>query len=201
MMQYRLKRYSIKIKNYFSEIRYLKLTWLKIIVFILTATWFLSFFRFILTMFNIPLNTYFLWPDAALIIIYIYYLAYCTLRQPEIFMKVKDLENEEKPAETSPAERNKNRDSEILKLLVDYMNNEKPYKNNSLTLTQLSKEMNIPAHHLTRIIACSGGNFYSFINSYRISEAKKLLSDSSKRDKTVLELAFEAGFNSKNNIQ
>jgi len=38
-------------------------------------------------------------------------------------------------------------------------------------------------------------NFYDYVNSYRISEAKDLLS--SNCDKTILEILYEVGFNSK----
>ncbi len=199
-MQYRLNRYSIKIRNYFSEIRNLKLTWLKIMVILLFSTWSLSVIRFLLIINIISVPPIILWLDPTLAILYIYYVAYCTLRQPEIFMKVKDLDNEKSQSENIISEqmlKTGTRDQELLGKLLIFMEKEKLYKNNSLTLSQLSDAINIPPHQLTRAIASSEHNFYSFINSYRISEAKQLLSDNSNKDKTVLELAFEAGFNSK----
>ena len=40
-------------------------------------------------------------------------------------------------------------------------------------------------------------SFFDFIASYRVNEMKKLMQDPSSSSRTILELAFEAGFNSK----
>lgn len=40
-------------------------------------------------------------------------------------------------------------------------------------------------------------NFYEFVNSYRIDEAKSILDDPREIDKTMIEIAGECGFNSK----
>ena len=40
-------------------------------------------------------------------------------------------------------------------------------------------------------------NFYDYVNGCRIEEAKRLLQDAIHRKKTVLNILYEAGFNSK----
>jgi AraC-like DNA-binding protein len=40
-------------------------------------------------------------------------------------------------------------------------------------------------------------NFRDFINKYRIEESKFLLKNKSNGNKTILEIAYEVGFNSK----
>jgi AraC-like DNA-binding protein len=42
-----------------------------------------------------------------------------------------------------------------------------------------------------------GANFYTFINSYRIDEAKRMLKDPAKIDITITEIYLAVGFNSK----
>ncbi|MFC6977926.1 helix-turn-helix domain-containing protein [Microbulbifer taiwanensis] len=42
-----------------------------------------------------------------------------------------------------------------------------------------------------------GTNFFEFINSYRVEEAKALLADAGRADMTVLDVLMESGFNSK----
>ncbi len=42
-------------------------------------------------------------------------------------------------------------------------------------------------------------NFYDYISKYRIEEAKSILSDQSS-NKTVLEILYEVGFNSKSSF-
>jgi YesN/AraC family two-component response regulator len=80
------------------------------------------------------------------------------------------------------------------------MDKEKPYLNPTLTLKELSTELSIPSRYLSQIInEHMQSNFYDYISKYRIEEAKKLLSDLSC-DKTVLEILYEVGFNSKSSF-
>ena len=90
-------------------------------------------------------------------------------------------------------------DSEKKKYIedLDYLlSSKKPYLNSSLTLNDLAKLINIPSRTLSQIINESKKmNFYDYINSYRINEAKDILSSSP--GKTILEILYEVGFNSK----
>jgi len=82
--------------------------------------------------------------------------------------------------------------------LTTIMNNDKPYLNPSLTIDNLSTQLDLNSWDLSRLINDRfGQNFFNFINGFRIVEAKRLLSDSSDGKKTVLEILYEVGFNSK----
>lgn len=66
-----------------------------------------------------------------------------------------------------------------------------------LSLSQLSKLLNISSHQASQIInEFYHMNFYEFINSYRIQEASKILA-SRPAGTRILEVAFEVGFKSK----
>ena len=83
-------------------------------------------------------------------------------------------------------------------LLNDYIIREKPYLNNQLTLSQLASSVNIPLHHLSRIInEHFNQNFFDFINQYRVNEFINRLSDSKYNNYSLLAIAFDCGFNSK----
>ena len=87
---------------------------------------------------------------------------------------------------------------EILEILTDYMEENKPYLKGNLTIYELSRDINIPKHHLTQVINEKlGKNFNTFINEYRVEEFKKKLSDPENSRYTIMALAFESGFNSK----
>jgi len=74
----------------------------------------------------------------------------------------------------------------------------KPYRDSSLTLTGLSKQLSITMCYLSQIVNESfNQNFNDFINSYRIKESQYLLLDHSNGKMTVLEIAYKVGFNSK----
>ena len=77
------------------------------------------------------------------------------------------------------------------------MEREKPFLNDQLKLEELSNELGVNPRLLSQIINDRfNHNFFDFVNSYRINFAASMLQDSSCR-KTVLEILFESGFNSK----
>jgi len=82
--------------------------------------------------------------------------------------------------------------------LNDFLEREKPNLNPAVTINDLAQKLNIPLRYLSQVINDSlNQNFYDFINSYRIKEALKYLSDSGRDKMTILEILYEAGFNSK----
>ena len=76
----------------------------------------------------------------------------------------------------------------------------KPFIDPEITLKKLSEQVDIPFRYLSQIINENlHKNFYDFINNYRIEEAKKLLSDPGCK-KTILEILYQIGFNSKSSF-
>jgi len=72
------------------------------------------------------------------------------------------------------------------------------YKDSTLTLRKLAHELDLSQHHLSQIInEQTQGSYYDLLNLYRINEAKRLLSHS---DMSVIDIAYEAGFNSKSSF-
>jgi YesN/AraC family two-component response regulator len=89
-------------------------------------------------------------------------------------------------------------DEKLLQKVLDYMETSKPYHDSELTLTSLASQMNINRNQLSEIINTgTGGNFYDFINKYRVDEVKQLIENPKFKDYTMLAIAFEAGFASK----
>ena len=78
------------------------------------------------------------------------------------------------------------------------MKNDKPFLDPALCLSDLASKLSIPPHHLSQVLnTCFNQNFFDFINSYRIKESKELLSIQAPIKKTILEIIYETGFNSK----
>jgi AraC-like DNA-binding protein len=85
-----------------------------------------------------------------------------------------------------------------LKKLLHFMETEKPYLDPNISLHGLSENLMIPDHYMSQIINTKLKlNFYDFINNYRIEEAKRIFTNSKQEHLTVLEVAYEVGFNSK----
>jgi AraC-like DNA-binding protein len=89
----------------------------------------------------------------------------------------------------------------ILQKLLEYMENEKPYLNDELTIQELSAKLNVSKHHLTQVLNINlGKNFFTFINEYRIEAVKKRLVDPNYDHLTILGIAYDCGFNSKSSF-
>lgn len=85
-----------------------------------------------------------------------------------------------------------------LSCLVELMEKAELYLDNELSLTKLAQHMKLHPKSLSQLInAKTGKNFNEYINSFRIQEARRLLEDSDKDNMSVLEIAFDSGFNSK----
>jgi AraC-like DNA-binding protein len=84
------------------------------------------------------------------------------------------------------------------KVLIKYMREKMPYRKESLTLKQIAEDLNIHANNLSQVINKKEGcNFRDFINSFRVEEVKKELLKPRSKDKNILSIAYESGFNSK----
>ncbi len=84
---------------------------------------------------------------------------------------------------------------EKLQLLLK---NEKIYRKEGLTIRELASLMNDQEYRLRRLINAKLGfkNFNDFLNQYRILEASEILTDSAQNRKTILEIAYELGYQS-----
>lgn len=81
--------------------------------------------------------------------------------------------------------------------LNKYMPFNKPYLNPDLSLNQLAEDMGIHPRILSQIInEHFSQNFFDYINKLRIEESKIYLGDPSCK-KTIQEIFYEVGFNSK----
>ena len=125
---------------------------------------------------------------SACVFIFCNSIAYFVISKPELFIKSKRYEKSRLSRFEKEAYKNK---------LLTCMEEQKPYLNPNLTMTDLADELAVPHRELSQIINESfEQHFYDFINSYRIKESKQFLRNSSKKS-TVLEIAYAVGFNSK----
>jgi ligand-binding sensor domain-containing protein/AraC-like DNA-binding protein len=85
-----------------------------------------------------------------------------------------------------------------LKKLFYVIEVEKVYTDEELSLQSLAEKLSIPPRELSQVInERLDMNYSNFINSYRIEEAKNLLFAPGENDHSILDIAYEVGFNSK----
>jgi AraC-like DNA-binding protein len=75
---------------------------------------------------------------------------------------------------------------------------ERAYRQDGLTIGALAQRLELPEYRLRRLINQALGyrNFNSFLNHYRIAEAKAALADPAQTAVPVLTIALDAGFSS-----
>lgn len=128
------------------------------------------------------------------------------LNHPELFRNVdsklklvSELVSEEKGNEESAVSDIEY--NEKLLRLKNYMTEKKPFLNSSLTIQDVSGEIEIPVRELSLLINHQlGQHFYDFVNTYRIENAMNMLKDETKSKVTILEILYEVGFNSKSSF-
>ena len=189
-----ISNYKIELKNLFSSIEKIKLTWLQLLTGGFILIWGTAFIDFILRVGGIG-SFYSYSLSIVLLFIFANMIVYKGLKHPEIFVGINNSKTNGKP----PIDETKH-----LKYReqLDYiMTNEKPYLNPTLSLSDLADKISIPSRYLSHIINTSyEQNFFDFINSYRIKESQRLLLDENHKKKTILEVLYAVGFNSKSSF-
>ncbi len=164
-----------------------------------TGLWLIGLVHYILSVVSV---TYYRTAQTDLIVpvcltAIIYAVAYLGLREPST-LTVTNVDarvaNRKYTKSTLTAERA----DDYVKRLFTVMENERPYTDGKLTLPKLAKRMSISSHHLSQILnERVKQNFFDFVNSYRIEEAKRKLVEPATKHYSILGIAEEVGFNSK----
>ncbi len=124
------------------------------------------------------------------------YYIFFSFRYPEFSIKVI------KEARTMRYEHSivKNLDIELIQTrLTELMTEERLFVGDSLSLQSRSAYLKITPHQLSQVLNDRLNlNFSTYINAFRIQETKKLLTD--RPDRSILEIAYSVGFNSKSSF-
>ena len=130
------------------------------------------------------------------------------LNHPELFRGIDSklqLARDILPKENENAIEIKEDKSEVITTqiltLKHYMSEKEPFLDPSLTIQELSNQIEIPVRDLSVLINHHmDQHFFDFVNEYRIQKAMGILKNPLKSDLTVLEILYEVGFNSKSSF-
>jgi len=208
---YALKKHQATILKFFSFNEIVGLKWIYYLTIGLGTIWFAILIAYTLTyafeiieLSNRDILIYLVF------VLYVFILGFKGFKQGSIFVdinpsilqsiKIKQTgKNEigETSLKEKPTRKIKDADG-ILDKLLNHMNQEKPYLEEKLTIVQLSESLNIPYYTLSQVIKEKmNQNFFDFVNTYRVNEAKVKLCDPKLDHYTILGIALECGFNSK----
>lgn len=190
----RLFEYSKTIKDNFSNVERINLIWLRILILLLTLFF---VFAVVMDLFFFIDNWDYIWLASSIII---YFISYFGLVQPVIFSgphiksSVLIKRKNKKYMKSSLSEEQAERHLKLLKSVMDEKNR---FLCRDLNLSKLADELGISIHHLSQIINEKlETNFYDFINSYRINEAKKRLINPRNNHLSIAAIGYDVGFNS-----
>ncbi|MDJ1483706.1 helix-turn-helix domain-containing protein [Cytophagaceae bacterium YF14B1] len=196
----KLLKHQKNIQLIASTTEYINLKWLKNFLFILACMvllWFNEeFFKISIISTLTPLGY----------VLSTYFIVYFSLRQEEIFpyppkdqVYINEIILESEQPVINKTQRLSSEKLEQLKIELHYrMQAEKLFLDSDLDLPDLASKMNITSHELSFVLNEGfGTNFYQFINTYRVEEAKTLLLSEKHHHLNMLGIAYEAGFSSK----
>jgi AraC-like DNA-binding protein len=193
-----LKKYRTQIKNIYSTIEHIDLAWLNFVIFGFIGWTSLRFLDLVLWLRfgNYVSYNVILYIMAEIVfLIFISLMFFKGIKQPAIFLGYDGNKSRRKYEKTPLADAVR---EDYENKLLQYMEKQKPYLEPSLCLNDLAKKVAIAPHHISQVLNASlNQNFYDFINSYRIKECQLLLSKQNPSKKTILEILYQIGFNSK----
>lgn len=123
-----------------------------------------------------------------LAVLYVFWLAYTVTLQTTLF----DLPPSSVDKTLTSAEET------ILAHVLQYLEEEKPFLEPQLKLADLATATALPRHELSRIINTgTGQNFFDLINALRVTTFIQAYTTAAEHEKSILQLAYQSGFNSK----
>ncbi len=202
-----LRRYARRIEGYFSDLARIDLRWLMAMVLSHAAVWSVVLVTTLLRTggFAPALIHGFSQAIQGGSALAVFATGYVSLWQPELFQKAQAARAAEPARRSLPKyQRNRLADEEAAELarkLTARMQDGKLYRDGALTLQALADEVGATPHMLSQVLNVHvGKSFFVFVNSYRTEELMVALANPAQSHRGVLELALEAGFNSKSTL-
>ncbi len=208
----RLHQYARNIKEQFSFIDPIQLSWLTQTSWAYLALTVVSILIFIISNFQwLPINIHSAYSIVSLGVVFaVFYISYHGILQytvAEYYGKNATEEiTFEEPVQTLAALPEKYKTSsltlaeqeKILKNLLHLFERKKVFLETKLQLQEVADSLNVTTHNLSQTInAITGKPFYDFVNGYRVKHLQKLLADPAMKRFTILSLGMDSGFNSK----
>lgn len=198
---YYLLRYrKLLLENYTDKEYFKNYNWLKQLIILMFIGSVLTLIKGIIRDNGSPKALTQLWRIITLTfgVFFVFWLIFKALLSPKLFRGIDVNLNTSKEIKITDE---KSENKAQIQILRDFMNEEEPYLNPSLTIRNLANQLKIPVRDLSVLINQDlKQHFFDFINEYRIEKAKNILKDLSKNKLTVLEILYEVGFNSKSSF-
>ncbi len=200
-----LRRFRVLLTQHYSNLDALKSAWLSWLLaanLLLWAAWLVTLLA----------GRRSEWIETLATPLAIYGLGYVGLRTPRVFRAPNEVQPtsevvlERPAAQDASAERPKYTKSALdpaqlaalQNRLTQFVDLEKPFLEDELTLDQLANRLLIPAHQLSQVFSLGlKQSFYDYINGQRVAEVQRCLRDAAYDSQSILDIALSSGFSSK----
>jgi AraC-like DNA-binding protein len=190
-----LARYRTRIKNSFSDIARIDLSWLRVVLYGLIGWFSILVAEYACWMLAHSRMAIFLYLFAeCLFIVFTGVMAIAGMKQPELFTAAAN----DEPAKYHKTLLAPDMREQYKSRLLHVMKSKRPYLDSGLKLKDLAAQVGILPHHLSQVLnCCLNQNFFDFINSYRIEASKALLNTPQADGQKIAQILYATGFNSK----
>lgn len=131
---------------------------------------------------------------------FLFWIVLKSMYQPELFKAIdtKHLLVTEELKKADVAEKSSDAVKLQIQRLENYMEEQEPFLDASLTIQKLASQVGMPSRELSILINHHlNQHFFDFIATYRIKKAIALIENPSNNKLTILEVLYDVGFNSK----
>ena len=192
-----LIEYERTSKQQYSNSDMINVSWLHFMINSFIIIWLLGIVQSIVPMTIFKTHVYL---TLSVFILFLFYfinkVVFKALKTPRLLTGISPLKADKYSGSTLTGDK---RDS-ILKKLKSLMEAERLYLNPDLNINDLADALEVRPKELSQTINQSyDQHFFDFVNSYRIEEAKKMLSDSDN-SMTIQEIMYAVGFSSKSSF-
>ncbi len=206
-----IKKNRIAVDNYFSSNSGKLLKWLTpiiyclLVIFIVDQVWGLmyQFFGLKLKALYRPMVVFYI-AQSAVDTLFTYWLTFFGIRQYYIIFNQtsEEIIVNEKSEEQSIISQIEHEYALAYQRLLEIISDSKCYTNEELTIVDLADLVSIHYRKLSKIINQEAGvNFNTFINKYRVEEAKKIMKENNRQGGLTLDVVGqEAGFKSRSSL-
>lgn len=119
------------------------------------------------------------------------------ITQPVVFSELR-FDNLKKSLEDIATKENNENLSEIIQAIDSHLRSQKTYIKSDYSVKDLSDELKLPSYKVSKSInELLNTNFSSYINQWRIQEAKHILQDKNNQHLTIDAIGEMVGFNSR----
>lgn len=194
------RKYKRRVELVYANQSKAQIGWVKLLAY---SMFVMTFFAFVLSVAGlftdkVPFELNFLTAIGSTVAIYS--IAYYLLIHPdalsEVSLALQSVSSKLEAGKETNEEKSDLLFQEFERKIIHLLGHEKLYSNPDITLSDLAERVGLPPYLTSKILNQKlNSNFYSFINKYRLQQVKdELLRNSGK---SIIEIAYDAGFNSK----